>query len=94
MRENVKLSKIDKKGNKQLKLNTCINVVNVLYLLEHNVCLKVKVNKIDGRQTRNTTEWLFLNFYYGKCELVSLILYVGHNHDKRLYYFNHILSII
>ena len=58
MRENVKLSKIDKKGNKQLKLNTCINVVNVLYLLEHNVCLEVKVNKIDGRQTRNTTEWL------------------------------------
>ena len=50
MRENVKISNIDTKTNKLLK--KCFfskKIANVFYLLDK--CLKMKVNKMLGRQT-------------------------------------------
>ena len=50
MRENIKISKIDKKRNKQLKKNFLLkNVVYLLYLLDK--CLKMKVHKMLECQT-------------------------------------------
>ena len=43
---------------------------------------------------RNTTECLFLNLYYGQCELVLLILLLEHNREKGFYYFKHTVHII
>ena len=36
---------------------------------------------------RNTTKWLFLNFYNGECELTPFIL--GYDCGNRLCYFKH-----
>ena len=50
MRENIKVSKTDKKRNKQLKKKILLkNVVYLVYLLDK--CLKMKVHKMLERQT-------------------------------------------
>ena len=51
MRENIKVSKTDKKRNKQLKKKKKLlkNVVYLAYLLDK--CLKMKVHKMLERQT-------------------------------------------
>ena len=43
---------------------------------------------------RNTTECLFLNLCYGECELGLLRLVLGHNREKRFYYFKHTVHTI
>ena len=49
---------------------------------------------MHGRIRSNTTEWLFLNFYSGECELAILKLQLADNHENRFYYFKHILRVI
>ena len=43
---------------------------------------------------RDTTEWFFLNFYYGECKLAPLTLTLSHERDIKFHYFKHIVSII
>ena len=49
MRENIKTSKIDKKGNKQLKKLFLLQNVYLIYILDK--CLTMKVQKMSEHQT-------------------------------------------
>ena len=42
---------------------------------------------MHDRNLNNTTEWLFLNFYYRECELDPVILQLGQDYDNRFYHF-------
>ena len=39
--------------------------------------------------SRNTTEYLVLDIYYGACELAPLMLQLCHDCDSNFYYFKH-----